>query len=124
MKKIILMIAVVVSATISIVAQEQMVSRKSPEARTEGIVAKMRTALALSDDQVSKLTPVILKREQQREELRSKMDNTRDQHKQVNKEAEDHIKDILTPEQLQKLKQQRKEMHEKHIHKQHKSHTE
>lgn len=118
MKKIILTFAVVVIATISIFAQENRERRKSPEERTERIVTRMKTDLALSDDQVSKLKPVILKREQQRDELRSKMSDARDQHRQMAKESEEDFKNILTPEQMEKLKQQRKEMREKHAHQQ------
>ena len=116
MKRIILTFAVVVMATISIFAQERKEPRKSPEERAEKIVARMKTDLALSDDQVSKLKPVVLKREQQREELRSKVNNARDQHRQMAQQTEEDFKNILTPEQMEKLKQHRKEMREKRAH--------
>lgn len=124
MKKIILTFAVVVISMISILAQENKEPRKSAAERTERIVARMKTDLALSDDQVSKLKPVILKREQQRDELRSKMSDARDQHRQMAKEADDDFKTILTPDQMEKLKQQRKEMREKHAHRKSDMHRE
>jgi hypothetical protein len=121
MKRIILTFAVVVITTISIVGQEP---RRSPEERTEKIIAKMKSELVLSDDQVNKLQPVILKREQEREELRSKMRDAHDQHRQMAKQAEDDFKNILTPEQLEKLKQLRNEMTEKRVQRQSDVHRE
>lgn len=117
MKKIIVTFAVVVMATISIAAQERSESRRSPEERTEKIIAKMKTDLALSDDQVGKLKPVILKREHQLDELRTKMADARDRQKQITREAATEFKNILTPEQQEKLKKQRREMHEKRVNK-------
>jgi len=117
MKKIILTLAVLVMTTISINAQESKEPRKSPEERTEKIVTKMKTDLALSDDQVTKLKPIILKREQKRDALRSTMSDAKDRHKEMAKETEDDLKNILSPEQMEKLKQQRKEMREKHMQK-------
>lgn len=120
MKRIILTFAVAVISTISICAQENKQEnkevRKSPEERTERIVSRWKTDLALSDDQVNKLKPVVLKREQQRDELRAKMNNARDQHRRIAKETVEDFKNILTPEQMEKLKQQRKEMRERHEH--------
>lgn len=121
MKKIILTFAIVVITTISLFAQEKTPAR-SPEEHTEKIVAKMKTDLALSDEQVNKLKPVILKREQQRQELRSTMGDVRERHKLMAKEAEEDFKNILTPDQMEKLKQQRKEMREKRLHKQQELH--
>lgn len=118
MKKIILMFAVVAIASASIFAQESKSSRKSPEERTEKIIEKMKTDLILTDDQVSKLKPVILKREQQREALRAEMNAGKEDQKKIAREAEEDLKKILTPEQMEKLKQQRKEMREKHKHQQ------
>ena len=80
MKRIILTFAVIMITTISMFGQTQTTkqSSKSPEERTEKIVAKMKTDLALSDDQISKLKPLILKREQQRKEIHEKMDDAKD----------------------------------------------
>jgi len=116
MKKIILAIAVIMITTINMFGQEQPAKqpRKSPEERTERIVAKMKTDLALSDDQVLKLKPIILRREQQRNEMYAKMDTTKTNTRQLMKDSEEEFKKIFTPEQFEKLKQQRKEMHEKH----------
>lgn len=118
MKKIILMLAVVAIATMSMFAQESMKPRRSPEERTEKIVEKMKTDLSLSNDQVSKLKPIILKREHQREEWRAKMSTEKESHKKMARETEEDFKKILTPEQMEKLKSQRKEMREKHMQKQ------
>lgn len=119
MKKIILTFAMVATATISMFAQESKQPRKSPEERTEKIVEKWKTDFTLSDDQVSKLKPIVLKREQQRDELRAKMSAEKENHKKMAKETEEYFKKILTPEQMEKLKSQRKEMREKHMQKHH-----
>ncbi len=113
MKKIILVVAMVVISTVATFAQSKQKS-KSPEERTEKIVEKMKTDLALSDDQVVKVKPIILKREQKREEFRAQMNSTKDQHRQIAKETDEDFKKVLTPEQIEKLKAHRKEMREKH----------
>jgi hypothetical protein len=118
MKKIMLTVVAVAIASMSMFAQKSKPPRKTPEERTEKIVVKMKSDLALSDDQVLKLKPVILKREQQREELYTKMDTVKSHTKAIMKNAEEDFKKILTPEQLEKLKQERKEMHDKHMQKQ------
>lgn len=107
--------------TISMFGQTQTTkqSSKSPEERTEKIVAKMKTDLALSDDQISKLKPLILKREQQRKEIHEKMDDAKDDARKAMKESEEEFKKILTSEQYEKLRQMRKEMRGKHSHKGH-----
>lgn len=118
MKKIMLTVIVVAIASVSLFAQTSKAPRKTPEERAEKIVVKMKSDLALSDEQVVKLKPVILKREQQREELHTKMDTVKSHTRKIMKDAEEDLKKILTPEQLEKLKQERKEMHEKHMQKQ------
>jgi hypothetical protein len=117
MKKIMLTVIAVAIASISTFAQKSKPPRKTPGERTERIVVKMKTDLALSDDQVLKLKPVILKREQQRDELYTKMDTVKTHTRKIMKDAEEDFKKILTTEQLEKLKQERKEMHDKHMQK-------
>ncbi len=114
MKKIMLTFVVVAIASVSLFAQRDKAPRKTPEERTEKIVVKMKSDLALSDDQVSKLKPVILKREQQRDELYTKMDTVKSHTRKIMQDSEEDLKKILTPEQQEKRKQQRKDMHEKH----------
>jgi hypothetical protein len=117
MKKIMLTFIVVAIASVSMFAQKSKPPRKTPEERTEKIVVKMKADLALSEEQVLKLKPVILKREQQRDELYTKMDTVKSHSRKVMKDAEDEFKKILTPGQLEKLKQERQEMHDKHMQK-------
>ncbi|HET8964482.1 MAG TPA: hypothetical protein VFM99_11320 [Chitinophagales bacterium] len=114
MKKLILALAVTMYCT-TMSAQENKPARKTAEERTERIIGKMKTDLTLSDDQVSKLKPVVLKREQRRDELRTQIDNDKEHHKQMIKDTEEEFKKILSAEQLEKLKQQRKEMHDKRM---------
>lgn len=118
MKKIMLTVVVVAIASLSVFAQKEKQPRKTPEERTEKIVVKMKNDLALTDEQVSKLKPVVLKREQQKDDLYTKMDTVKNHTRKVMKDAEEEFKKILTPEQLEKLKQERKEMHEKHLQRQ------
>jgi membrane-bound lytic murein transglycosylase len=120
MKKIMFSVVVIAIASVSMFAQTSKPPRKTPEERTEKIVVKMKSDLALSDDQVLKLKPVILKREQQREDLYTKMDTVKSHSKKIMQDAEQDFKKILTPDQLEKLKQERKEMHDKHLQKQEK----
>jgi hypothetical protein len=117
MKKIMLTVTVMTIASVSLFAQNKP-PHKTPQERTEKIVVKMKNDLALSDDQVLKLKPVILKREQQREELHEKMDTVKSHTRKVMKDAEEDLKKILTAEQLEKLKQERKEMRDRRRQKQ------
>jgi len=122
MKRIILAIAVMIITSISTFGQSKTVAResqKSPEDRTEKMIAKMKTDLSLTEDQVSKLKPLILKREQERKEMREKMDNAKDDVRRAMKESEEEIKKILTSEQYGKLQQMRQDMRDKHQHKGH-----
>jgi hypothetical protein len=120
MKKIMLTVVAIAIASVSMFAQKSKSPRKTPDERTEKIVVKMKNDLALSDDQVSKLKPVILKREQERENLYTKMDTVKSHSRKIMQDAEEDFKKILTSEQLEKLKQERKEMHDKHMQKQEK----
>jgi len=116
MRKIILAVAVIMATAFSVLGQEKGIRqpKRSAEDRTEKIVAKMKVDLVLSDDQVLKLKPVILRREQQRSEMYAKMDTTKSNTKKVLKDSDEEIKRILTSEQYEKLKEQRKEARNKH----------
>lgn len=111
----ILILVVTVFAATNMIAQEGKHQQKSAEERTEKIIGKMKVDLMLSDDQAAKLKPVILKREQQRDAMRAKMEDDREHHKQMSRETDEELKKILSPEQMDKLKQQRKEMHDKRM---------
>jgi Spy/CpxP family protein refolding chaperone len=117
MKKIILISFAVAIATVNGFAQEKKGERKTPEQRTEKIVVKLNEKLALTDDQKTKVKEVILKQEQQREVSRKQFENNRDAFKESNKknmQATDvALKNILTPDQMEKVKQLREEQKEK-----------
>lgn len=116
MKKIILAFASVIVMMTSASAQKAVAQKRSPEDRADKALIRMKSDLALSDDQVSRLRPIILKREQKKDELLVKMDTLKSSTRKIMKEAEEDFKKILTSEQMEKLKLQRKEMHEKRFH--------
>ena len=116
MKKIILTIASVILIITGVSAQKGAEQKRTPEERADRALTRMKSDLALSEDQVSKLRPIVLKREQKKDELLVKMDTLKSSTRKIMKEAEEGFKKILTSEQMEKLKLQRKEMHERRMH--------
>lgn len=117
MKKIILISFAVALATANLCAQTKKVSRITPEQLAEKITVKLSADLALSDVQKAKVKEVILKREKQREESIRQFERSREVFKEANKismkAAEDELKTILTPEQMKKLAQHKKDTKQK-----------
>jgi hypothetical protein len=119
MKKVILVLFTTAIAFVSSSnAQEKKATSKTPEQRTEKIVSKLNEVLALNEDQKGKVKDVILKREQQRAELHKKFEKDKEGLKEANqknmKAAEEELRKILSPEQIEKLKKHREEMKQKH----------
>ncbi len=113
MKKIILTIAAIVLVITGVFAQKETQQKRTPEQRAEKSLERMKRDLDLSDDQVTKLRPVIIKREEKRDELLVKMDTLKSSTRKVMKEAEEDFKKILTSDQMQKLKAERSALREK-----------
>lgn len=117
MKKIILISFAIAIATANGSAQEKKVPHKTPEQRTERRTVKLNQELALNDVQKVKVKEVILKQELQREESIKQFEGNREALKEANKksmkESEDELKTILTPEQMEKLKQHKEEVKQK-----------
>ena len=107
MKKIILIVSVVTIASTNMFAQRQKSPCKTPEERTERILDRMKEKLLLSDEQEAKIQPIILKREQQRDEFMSKSEELREANRKTVKAAEAELKTVLTPEQTEKMKKER-----------------
>jgi hypothetical protein len=115
MKKIILIVSVVAIASANIFGQEKKSPCKTPEERTERILGRMKEKLLLSNEQEAKIQPIILKREQKRDEFMSKSEALRDANKKTMKAAEEELKTVLTPEQSEKMKKERDQNKEKRM---------
>ena len=113
MRKIFLIVSVVAIASTNIFGQEKKSPCKTPEERTERILGRMREKLLLSKEQEAKIQPIILKREQQRDDFMVKSEALRDANRKTMKAAEAELKTILTPEQSEKLNKQREQTKEK-----------
>lgn len=117
MKKIILISFAIAIATANGSAQEKKVPHKTPEQRTERRTVKLNQELALNEVQKVKVREVVLKQELQRDESIKQFEGNREALKEANKknmkESEDELKTILTPEQMEKLKQHREEIKQK-----------
>ncbi len=103
------MLIAVAIASASGMAQEKKSPCKTPEERTEKIMERMKEKLLLSEGQEAKLKPVILKREQQRDEFQVKREALMEANKKTMKAVEDELKTILTSEQNEKLKKEHTE---------------
>ncbi len=117
MKKVILSLAVAVIVSANCVAQEHTRQMKTPEDRTERQVEKMNKDLSLTDEQKPKVKEIVLKHEQEREELNKKYPEKneayRAENKKLNEHADEQIRAVLTKEQLEKRKQFREDAMEK-----------
>ncbi len=117
MKKIILISFALAIASANVFAQGKKASHLTPEQLAEELTVKLNEDLALTDVQKVKVKEVILKREQQREISIKQLERSRDVFKEANKlsmkTAEDSLKTILTPEQMNKMRQHKKQMKKK-----------
>jgi protein CpxP len=114
MKKIILISFAIAIVTANISAQEKKGPHKTPEQRAERRTVKLNQELALNEEQKVKVKEVVLKQELQRDESIKQFAGNREVLKEANKknrkESEDELKSILTPEQIDKLKQHKEEI--------------
>lgn len=121
MKKLVLMM--VFGLGFSLVAQAQSRDRMrgadvSPEERTKQQIQKMRDALALTDQQILDLEPILL---QHHKEMFLKREEMRAHHKAMKKDMEAlkaELKQVLSEEQVEKMEalrgEHRKRMREHH----------
>ncbi|MBS1813837.1 MAG: hypothetical protein JSS87_03070 [Acidobacteria bacterium] len=74
----------------------------------QNMAQHMKAALGLTDEQTAKLEPILAARQQKTEALKADTSLTEDQKrmqlKQISKDSRKEIEDILTPEQVQKMK--------------------
>jgi hypothetical protein len=117
MRKIILIVSVVAIASTNMFGQRQKSPCKTPEQRTEKILDRMKEKLLLSNEQQAKIQPIILKREQQRDEFLSKSEALKDANRKTMKAAEAELKTVLTPAQSEKMKQEREKNKQKRLNK-------
>lgn len=120
MKKAILILFALAIAVVNTNAQDAKAAKKpkTAEQRTEKVMTKLNEKLSLTDTQKPKVKEIILKREQQQEANRKQFEKDqaalKEANKKVRKSSDEELKAALTPEQIEKLKQHRAEMREKH----------
>ena len=118
MKKLILSLVAVAIISAGSIAQEKAKPMKTPEQRAARQVDRMDKDLTLTAEQKTKITEILVKRDQAREDLIKKYPEKNDAFKQENgklsAEADKEIRAVLTKEQIEKQKQLRDEAREKH----------
>ena len=116
MKKNILILFALAIAVANSNAQEAK-TLKTADQRTEKIMTKLTEKLSLNETQKPKDKEIILKHQQQQETNRKQFEKDptalKEANKKVRKASDEELKAVLTPEQLEKLKQHRAEMREK-----------
>ncbi len=75
----------------------------TPEDRTEKLITRMTQELTLTPEQQPKVKQLILKREQDKDVNRKKMDALRDENKKIMDSFDVEIKKLLTPDQVTKM---------------------
>jgi len=81
--------------------------RMTPEQRVQNKLDKMKSELNLSDDQVGKLKPIMIKEQEEMMKLRNNgtdPETMKTERKKIASEYQKQITAVLTPEQQQKLK--------------------
>lgn len=115
-----LIAGIAIFTAVTTVAQEA--PKKTPEQKAHDMSEKMKTELALSDDQFKKVQDMNLRFTKKQEEIRSNSSLTKEQKQQEMKAAKDahkeQLKSVLTAEQMEKWHSAKKEHHDnKKIHK-------
>jgi periplasmic protein CpxP/Spy len=128
MKKLILSLAILICTVTFAQPKEGKREKLTPEQRVETILKKMTEELTLTQQQQNEIKPILMeqvkKRMQKREEMKATKENdtqtTDEQRADMKKkmiddqlEMKTKLKSILTPDQLKKLRENRKERMEK-----------
>jgi len=97
-------------ALAGLLAVPTLASAQNRGARTpEERVAAMKESLKLSDEQVAKIKPILVKNQEKTKALREdqnlSQDDRRAKMQEIGKSVEEELKPILTPEQLAKYKE-------------------
>lgn len=104
-KKTAFIAALFLGVTVSVSAQQKDSTLRSPEARAKALTDKMKTELSLTDEQYSKVYDINLKYAQ-KNRTALKTDGSRMQKARTfragSKEKDTELKEVLTPEQVEK----------------------
>ena len=94
-------------------AQQDQRFKMTPEERTGKRVERMKKSLDLTDEQAAKLQEVHKQLLVEMKQIRAKGEVNREEMRAKTEAYHAQIKTILTPEQYQKYREQRKVMHKK-----------
>ncbi len=83
--------------------QRQQAGGVTAEDRTEKMITRMTQELTLTPEQQPKVKQLILKREQDKDANRKKMDVVREENKKILESFDTDLKKLLTPEQTTKM---------------------
>lgn len=116
MKQIILAIAVLMSLNVFSQNNPQN-NRKTAEERATRASRMMTANLQLSHEQQSQIMPILMERERNKDAARAQHAKSREVErnaiKKINNDADERLKQVLTPEQFQKLLELREEQKQK-----------
>lgn len=110
MKKLVIFALALVFAATSMRAQEPKDGDKGKD-RMKARLEQMKTDLKLTDEQAAKIKDLFKAQGEQMKAIRESGEVNREKMKDLMKEREAKMKEILTPEQLAKLKDMRKNDH-------------
>lgn len=111
-----LLAGIAIFSAVSVVAQEA--PKKTPEQHANEMTDRMKTELALSEDQTKKVQDINLRFTAKQAEIRNNSSLTKEQKQQEMKAAKDahkeQLKNVLTEEQMKKWHEAKKEHREEH----------
>ena len=112
MKKVIIGIILgIISISFTTKVFGQKAHGQKAEMRIENRVQKMKDALNLSDDQVAKITTIFRDAQQKVKTVKTSTTDTvafKTQRKEINKDAQNQIKQVLSEDQRKKWKDMKK----------------
>jgi Spy/CpxP family protein refolding chaperone len=112
MKKLVIVFAILTSTSLIVNAQQQTTPSKGTQTNTpikdrmDERMNRLKTELKLTPEQETKMREMMEKR---RAERMSEIQKMREEKKQDRQEMKSEMEKILTPEQMEKLKNMRKE---------------
>ena len=110
---ILTLLVFVISFSYSYAQDQETKPKKTPEERASMITNRMKKGLELTDEQYGSVYNIILEAQKQRDEEIAKREELKKAAKERFEKTEAGLKEVLTPDQFNKLQEHKKKMIEK-----------
>jgi len=107
------LIVIVISFSYSYAQDQGTKPKKTPEERAAMITDRMKKGLELTEEQYSSVYNIVLEAQKQRDEEIAKREELKKAAKERFEKTEASLKEVLSPDQFNKLQEYKKKMIEK-----------